>query len=490
VLDVTIAAASGSQGAATGTVTFSDGSTVLGTAAVNVAGAAEFKGSFLSIGSHTITASYSGDASYNASTTSPLQFTVTQVTSAITIFPDGTTFCTPVGTSTCAGKSDYTAGQAAEFEAVVTGNSAFTGAQPTGTMTFQLGSAAPVTLPIIPEINNGNVPTTGGATEFYPALAVGNYSLIVTYSGDTNYSSATLTYPVVVNAPAAGALLPSTTTFTSNPADLTNIGLSTVVTLTTTVTGSGTVAPTGKVEMLVGANNNPFGPATLVPGTGNTSSATTSVLASELIAGNDVFGAIYLGDKNYAASTSAYTTLYDDPTDFTFSTLTPNVAIQSGSTGTAMISLGSVNGFNSTVALTCAAPSALICTFSNATVNLNGMTTANVTLNTVTPGTAAAAANHPPSATPFGRIAGSVLACMLLIVLPRRRRFGQMIVSALVMAVLLTAAGCGQHQAPPPTPTPVAPPPVDAANGTYNVVVTGTSPNGIIHNTTITVIVQ
>ncbi|MGA2251467.1 Ig-like domain repeat protein, partial [Terracidiphilus sp.] len=466
VLDVTIAAASGSQGAATGTVTFSDGSTVLGTAAVNVAGAAEFKGSFLSIGSHTITASYSGDASYNASTTSPLQFTVTQVTSAITIFPDGTTFCTPVGTSTCAGKSDYTAGQAAEFEAVVTGNSAFTGAQPTGTMTFQLGSAAPVTLPIIPEINNGNVPTTGGATEFYPALAVGNYSLIVTYSGDTNYSSATLTYPVVVNAPAAGALLPSTTTFTSNPADLTNIGLSTVVTLTTTVTGSGTVAPTGKVEMLVGANNNPFGPATLVPGTGNTSSATTSVLASELIAGNDVFGAIYLGDKNYAASTSAYTTLYDDPTDFTFSTLTPNVAIQSGSTGTAMISLGSVNGFNSTVALTCAAPSALICTFSNATVNLNGMT------------------------TPFGRIAGSVLACMLLIVLPRRRRFGQMIVSALVMAVLLTAAGCGQHQAPPPTPTPVAPPPVDAANGTYNVVVTGTSPNGIIHNTTITVIVQ
>jgi hypothetical protein len=159
-----------------------------------------------------------------------------------------------------------------------------------------------------------------------------------------------------------------------------------------------------------------------------------------------------------------------------------------------MISLGSVNGFNSTVALTCAAPSALICTFSNATVNLNGMTTANVTINTVTPGTEAAAANHPPSARPFGRIVSSGLACMLLIVLPRRRRFGQMIVSVLVMGVLLTVGGC--HQALPPpatviTPTPpAAPPPVDAANGTYNVVVTGTSPNGIVHNTTITVIVQ
>jgi hypothetical protein len=211
-----------------------------------------------------------------------------------------------------------------------------------------------------------------------------------------------------------------------------------------------------------------------------------------LAPGNNVIGAIYFGDSNYASSTSAFTALNNDPTDFNFSTLTPNLAIQSGSTGTAMISLGSVNGFNSTVALTCASPSALICTFTNATVNLNGMTTANVTINTVTPGTTAAAANHPAQAKPFGRIAGSILACMLLIVLPRRRRFGQMIVSVLVMVVLLTAAGC--HQALPPNPTgptaPVAPPPVDAANGTYNVVVTGTSPNGIVHNTTITVIVQ
>jgi trimeric autotransporter adhesin len=480
VLDVTIAGASGVPAAPTGTVTFSDGSTVLGTAAVNAAGGAEFKGSFLSVGSHTITASYSGDASYNASTTAPLQFTVTQVTSTIDIIPDGTTF----------GGNAYTTGQAAAFEAVVQGNTAFTGALPTGTMTFQLGSAAPVTVPIITSDNAAVIAPTGGATEFYPMLVAGNYSLVVTYSGDTNYSPATVTYPIVVTP---GTLLPSTTILTTNPANLSNIEPSTLVTMTMTVTGSGTTAPTGTVEMAF-ADHEGFGATTLVPGSGNTSTGTFTVLASQLLPGNDVIGAIYFGDNNYAASTSAFTTLYDDPTDFSFSTLTPNVAIQSGSTGTAMISLGSVNGFNSTVALTCAAPGALICTFTNATVNLNGMTTANVTINTVTTGTTAAAANHPAQAKPFGRIAGAVLACMLLIVLPRRRRFGQMIVSVLVMAVLLTAAGC--HQALPPpatviTPTPpAAPPPVDAADGTYNVVVTGTSPNGIIHNTTITVIVQ
>jgi trimeric autotransporter adhesin len=480
VLDIAIAGASGSQGAATGTVTYSDGSTVLGTAAVNAGGAAEFRGSMLSIGSHTITASYSGDASYNASTTAPLQFTVTQVTSTIDIIPDGTTF----------GGNTYTTGQAAAFEAVVQGNSAFTGAPPTGTMTFQLGSAAPVTVPIITADNTvGRFLTSSGATQFYPMLAAGSYSLIVTYSGDANYSSASLTYPIVVTP---GTLLPSTTTLTTNPANLSNIEPSTLVTMTTTVTGSGTTAPTGFVEMAFGDQEGFGGQNALVPGTGNTSSATITVRASSLAPGNNVIGAIYFGDSNYASSTSAFTALYNDPTDFNFSTLTPNLTIQSGSTGTAMISLGSVNGFNSTVSLTCASPSALICTFTNATVNLNGMTTANVTINTVTPGTTAAAANHPAQAKPFGRIAGSILACMLLIVLPRRSRFGQMIVSVLVMVVLLTAAGC--HQALPPNPTgptaPVAPPPVDAANGTYNVVVTGTSPNGIVHNTTITVIVQ
>jgi trimeric autotransporter adhesin len=500
LLDVAIASTSGSEGPPTGTVTFSNGSTVLGTTAVNVVGAAEFNASFLPPGSYTITATYNGDPSYKASTSAPFQFTITQVASTLAIWPDAliANITEPggaVGVPLLAGTTfGYIVGNIPSIEAYVAGNSVFTGAQPTGTMSFQLGSNVPVIVPLIPDTGSqtedGLTPTTGAAIQAFPNLAVGTYPLIISYSGDANFSPATITDSITVAAAPAGAGLPSTTTLTSNPANLSAVEPGTLITFTMTVTGSGTAAPTGKVFLSNNSSTND-GAFSLVPGNGNTSTATVTTLASSVGLGNSFLNAIFFGDSNYAGSESSFTSINSDPTDFNFSTLTPNVAIQSGSTGTAMISLGSVNGFNSTVALTCAAPGALICTFTNATVNLNGMTTANVTINTVTPGTAAAAANHPAQAKPFGRIAGAVFACMLLIVLPRRRRFGQMIVSVLVMAVLLTAAGC--HQALPPNPTvttPTAPPPVDAANGTYNVVVTGTASNGIVHNTTITVIVQ
>ena len=500
LFDVAIAAASGSQGTPTGIVTFSNGSTVLGTTPISIAGVAEFNASSLPPGSYTITASYSGDPSYNASTTAPFKITVTQVTTSLAVYPDflaqitqpgggSIIFPFPAGTI-----FSYTVGQTPDIEAFLEGNSLFAGAQPTGTMSFQLGSSAPVTVPIIqgtsPE-NGADIALTGAATQLFTNLAVGTYPLIISYSGDANFSPSSITDSIVVAASPAGALLPSTTTFTTNPA-LSDITPSSIVTLTTTVTGAGTVAPTGNVTLTAGGIDLAGVTATLVPGQSNTSTASITILAGgDINLGNNLLTMVYSGDSNYAASESAYTAINNDPTDFSFTSLTPNVAIKSGSTGTAMIGLGSENGFNSTVALTCTAPSALICTFSNATVNLNGMTTANVTINTVTPGTTAAAANHPAQPKPFGRIVGSVLACMLLIVLPRRRRFGQMIVSVLVMAVLLTAVGC--HQALPPNPTVITPPPpapVDAANGTYNVVVTGTAANGIVHNTTITVIVQ
>jgi hypothetical protein len=51
-------------GVPTGTVTFKDGNTALGTVALN-SGVAMFTTSGLSVGSHTIVASYSGDANFN-----------------------------------------------------------------------------------------------------------------------------------------------------------------------------------------------------------------------------------------------------------------------------------------------------------------------------------------------------------------------------------------------------------------------------------------
>jgi Bacterial Ig-like domain (group 3) len=60
-----------SPGAATGTVTFVDGTTTLGTAPLSN-GIAAFTTSSLSGGTHNITAAYSGDATYGGSTSAAL----------------------------------------------------------------------------------------------------------------------------------------------------------------------------------------------------------------------------------------------------------------------------------------------------------------------------------------------------------------------------------------------------------------------------------
>lgn len=72
----TVAAASGS-GTPTGTVTFSDGSTQLGTGTLNSSGQVTYSTSSLAVGTHSITAAYGGNANFAASTSSAVTVTVT-----------------------------------------------------------------------------------------------------------------------------------------------------------------------------------------------------------------------------------------------------------------------------------------------------------------------------------------------------------------------------------------------------------------------------
>ncbi len=73
----TVSATSG--GTPTGTVSFFEGATLLGTATLNASGVATFT-DVLSIGTHTITAQYSGDTTFNRSTSAPITVTVTEET--------------------------------------------------------------------------------------------------------------------------------------------------------------------------------------------------------------------------------------------------------------------------------------------------------------------------------------------------------------------------------------------------------------------------
>ena len=68
-----VSAVSPGSGTPTGTVTFYDGSTTLGTATLDRTGKASFITSSLSVGSHSIKVFYGGDADFKASTSAVLK---------------------------------------------------------------------------------------------------------------------------------------------------------------------------------------------------------------------------------------------------------------------------------------------------------------------------------------------------------------------------------------------------------------------------------
>jgi hypothetical protein len=173
----------------TGTVTFKDGTTVLG--AVPLSGnQAILTVSSLGTGSHPIAAVYSGDANCIMASSAVLTQVVGATAGAATL------------TSTA---NPSPAGQPLTFTATITCASV----TPTGSVAFSDGATA-----------LGSVPLSGGSATFTTSsLAAGSHTITATYSGDANCvpSSATLSQSITqpessaaycapaVNAPPPGA---------------------------------------------------------------------------------------------------------------------------------------------------------------------------------------------------------------------------------------------------------------------------------------------
>jgi sugar lactone lactonase YvrE len=236
---------------ATGSVQFMDGSTVLGTAALN-SGSAALTTSSLSAGSHTITAVYSGDANFSRSSAS-LSQTVWNSTSV----------------SLTSDKTSISYGQTITFTATLSPSTA------TGTVTFLDGWSVVL----------GTAPVSGGQAKFSIAtLTGGSHSIIAGYSGDeadAPWSSAALTVTVAQVKP--------TVTVTASP-DPAQVGQ----TLTLTATISGNTA-TGTVTFKDGAQ---------AIGTATVSNGVAVFSTSALSAGNHSITAGYSGDINYTSATS------------------------------------------------------------------------------------------------------------------------------------------------------------------------------------------
>jgi hypothetical protein len=149
-------------GTRTGTVTFFDGPTSIGTGTLS-GSVATLTISTLGAGSHGITASYGGDANFNTSASS----TLTQTIKAATL------------TSLVSSVNPSLSGQSVTFTATVTSAAG----TPTGTVAFLDGSTT---------IGTG---TLAGSIAIFStsSLSGGTHSITATYTGDANYNSSTST---------------------------------------------------------------------------------------------------------------------------------------------------------------------------------------------------------------------------------------------------------------------------------------------------------
>jgi hypothetical protein len=259
----TVSANAPGAGVPTGTVTFFDGTTQIGSGTLNANDQVTTSLSSLTVGTHAISVDYSGDSDFVASSGSLTQI-VNQASSLTTVTPTTT----------------VVQGQPVAFNVTVTPVAPATGT-PTGSIQFILNGSplgSPVTLS----------PTAQATSQTISTLNPGTYQIVAVYSGDTDFltSQGSAGQPVIIS--------PTTTALTVTP----NPGtLSQPVTLTATVspTAPGAGTPTGSITFFDGTNI--IGSATL---SGGSASLTTSTLTK----GSHSFSASYVGEFDFSPSAS------------------------------------------------------------------------------------------------------------------------------------------------------------------------------------------
>jgi len=234
-----------------GTVTFNDGGTVLGSAAV-IGGVANLTISTLSLGTHSLVASYAGDANNPASTSSPISQVIR------TTAPTTTTFS--IGPN----PSEY--GQSVTLSANVSGFN------PSGVMNFKENGSTFATVPL----------SSGNAILVLNALTLGNHGFSAAYGGDSKNDPSTSTTVTQVVNPAV------TKTVLTTSSNLSNDGQPII--LTATVTGR---SPIGGVTFTDG--NTTLGTVSMVNGV-------ASMTVSNFGLGTHNIAANYPGDATHTPS--------------------------------------------------------------------------------------------------------------------------------------------------------------------------------------------
>ena len=379
----------------TGTVAFKDNGSALSTAVINSEGDAEYNAPF-SVGSHSVSASYSGDNSYNASTSTPsaITFTVAKdtpfLTGTTTIndsngnLLNGTgqqTVLTVVLENNAQYSANNTSSSSSQFPVPV--------APPTGSITISnsnIPGLSSGTFTIQTGVDPANGAQAGVATIVIPVGAATNtnpgYHVTIAYSGDANYnaiaasSNTTFNIPILSISNSGG--LASTTTASVSGAITPNSTL----TISGTVTGqSGHAAPTGTVY-LYAAGYYPT-QASLSPVSGDIAAYSMTVNSQTLLQGSNALTVQYVGDSTYNPSAFVIANPVSNPlSDFTLVPENANVPVTIGGSANDTIDLASMNNFTGAVTLTCSAPAGVTCNITSpATLTSGGSTTASLSIN-------------------------------------------------------------------------------------------------------------
>ncbi len=167
-LTATVVSAPASGGTPAGNVTFKDGTTTLGTLALNASGQASITTSALAVGSHFITATYDGDTLHHTSSSAVLHQLVQApgIGLAIANSPDPVTIgktvtITTTITNTGAGAATYTFTQAiaGRFQLISASSSSSPGCSGTGTVTCSLGSGSSASINTVVRVLLGHTLT-------------------------------------------------------------------------------------------------------------------------------------------------------------------------------------------------------------------------------------------------------------------------------------------------------------------------------------------
>jgi hypothetical protein len=212
----------------------------------------------LTLGAHTIVASYAGDATHLTA-----QASLTQL--VLSAYPTITALTSSLNPSTV--------GQPVTFTATTSS----TYGTPTGSIAFADNGAALPTVALNP----------AGVAVFTTRLSAGSHAITATYLPTASFSATSASLTQIVN----GLLDTTTLTAAPNPA----LALAPVVLTATVIAASGT--PTGTVTFLDGTQ-------TIATGTLNAAGIATATVTFAA-SGVHILTATYNGDASFAVSTSA-----------------------------------------------------------------------------------------------------------------------------------------------------------------------------------------